>query len=183
MTIKQFLTSKGYRYLGKGVYQEAYLAPDGTVLKIYKSDERNKFSKAQMSFIDFAEFCKKNPNNPFLPYFFGWETFKWRENLYLQIKSERLFPINKIDGQLISLLVIPILNGIKPENIKYVIDIDNIGYLIDLLGGLRKSRLFYRTVRNINNIAKEKGYKLDLHYNNFMYGSDGQVVINDPFAF
>ena len=180
ISIKRFLKSKGYQYLDKGVYQEAYLAPDGTVLKIYKPDERNKFSKAQMSFIDFAKFCQKNPNNPFLPYFFGWETFKWGGNLYLQIKSERLFPINKIDGQLISSLVSPILDGIKPENIKYI---DDIGYLIDLLGGLEKSRLFYRTVRKINDIARVKGYRLDLHYNNFMYGSDGQLVINDPFAF
>lgn len=180
MTIKQFLTSKGYRYLGKGVYQEAYLAPDGTVLKVYKSVTKNKFSKQQQSFIDFAKFCRDNPNNPFLPYFFGWETFKWNEKLYLQIKSERLFPIKTDAARLLERLITYIEH---PQQIRVhqFTDLD-IGRLTDILGGVKQSQEFIRTVQKLNNIAEKKGYRLDLHQRNFMYGSDGQVVINDPFA-
>ena len=56
--IKKVMQKQGYKFLGHGQDQDAYLAPDGTILKIfgYETDSRG-MSEGQRSFIDFANFC------------------------------------------------------------------------------------------------------------------------------
>jgi hypothetical protein len=41
--------------------------------------------------------------------------------------------------------------------------------------------LFAQTVKQLSDIGRKKGYGIDLHSGNFMLGSDGEIVINDPF--
>ena len=41
--------------------------------------------------------------------------------------------------------------------------------------------VLHRTLRQLEMIADAKNYRIDLHAGNFMLGSDGQIVINDPF--
>jgi predicted unusual protein kinase regulating ubiquinone biosynthesis (AarF/ABC1/UbiB family) len=39
----------------------------------------------------------------------------------------------------------------------------------------------WKTIESLFQIAKRSGYDLDLHPGNFMLGSDGHIVISDPF--
>ena len=42
-------------------------------------------------------------------------------------------------------------------------------------------KLLWKTLRDLKKIADRKRYVLDLHFKNFMLGSDGHIVISDPF--
>jgi len=94
--IKQELKKKGYKFLGLGVDQMAFLEPGtGYVLKIFGTQEKlrgrpDDFSEDHKMFFIFAEFCMKNKDNPFLPKFFGYESFVYDNKNYLQIRQEKL---------------------------------------------------------------------------------------------
>lgn len=188
--IKKEMIKQGYKFLGHGQDQDAYLAPDGTILKIfgYETDSRG-MSEGQRSFIDFANFCMANPNNPFLPQFGGWKKFEFNGQGYLQIKCERLFEIPDDVGDLLADLVDRI-EIFKPAQaierfMKWEVDNDSnperAGKLITMLGGEQQLMLFAQTVKQLATIGHKKGYGIDLHSGNFMLGSDGEIVINDPF--
>lgn len=192
--IKKVLTQKGYKFLGHGQDQDAYLAPDGTILKIFGFEEgATGLSKGQQSFIDFANFCMDNPDNPFLPQFGGWDQFDFKGQRYLQIKSERLFPADKgkisYVGNRLEDLVDDIVDEGPQKGVEYFLqwgtDDDELyketGAVVTLLGGKENLKLFAKTVAQLSQIARKKGYRLDLHSGNFMLGSDGEIVINDPF--
>lgn len=198
--IKNILKDKGYKYINRGQDQDVYLAPDGTILKIYGYEEGDKFSKSQMSFIDYAKFCKANPNNPFLLQILGWETFQFEGNNYLQIKTERLFPftgIKDVAKQLAQLAEEIARSGARIGLNRFINrslhtslgmpkeyadeKYKNFGILTTLLGGKEGLKIFADTIEKLSKIAKAKGYVLDLHSGNFMLGSDGEIVINDPF--
>jgi len=194
--IKKIMGDKGYKYISRGQDQDVYLSPDGTILKIFGWD-RDKgssgFTRAQGSFIAFANYCKKNPNNQFLPDFSDWATFEFDGKTYLQIKTERLFPLSGDWEYLGNELGIFVDSYIErygaTEGLKVYIDKfegsqirsrDQASLIIMMLGkdGLT---LFAKTVDDLSKIAKQKGYGLDLHSGNFMFGSDSHLVINDPF--
>jgi len=195
--IQKILTQKGYKFLGKGQDQDVYLAPDGTILKIFGYEGGSKgFSKSQQSFVDFANFCMNNPDNPFLPQFGGWETFEFKGQQYLQIKCERLFDFQKSNAgdiaiQLENLASEVQLNGAYmgyKAFMLYRYEIHGsdeqhiaIGSLIALLGGEDEVLFLCKTIEQLSDLARQKGYTFDLHRYNFMLGSDGEIVINDPF--
>ena len=60
-------------------------------------------------------------------------------------------------------------------------EIEALQQIVTLLGGEEECELFWNTCKQLSKIAKSKGYRLDLHSGNFMMGSDGEVVIVDPF--
>ena len=197
--IKDVMQKKGYRHVGSGQDQDVYIAPDGSILKIFGYGEREDdadFSEGQQSFIDFAEFCMKRPNNPFLPKFSDWKQFKFKGNMYLQIKCERLFDFHENSipdvAQSLELLV----HGVSTQNpndavddfLNYYYDNDKsdageaAGKVITLLGGEKNIKLFANTVEQLYQLAHRYGYDFDLHPANFMLSSDGDIVINDPFS-
>jgi hypothetical protein len=188
--IKKEMTKQGYKFLGHGQDQDAYLAPDGTILKIfgYETDSRG-MSEGQRSFIDFANFCMANSNNPFLPQFGGWTKFHFKGQGYLQIKCERLFEVSEDLGEMLADLVDRIELFSPEQAIERFMhwDVDNDSYperageLITMIGGEQQLLLFARTVKQLSIIGRKKGYGIDLHSGNFMLGSDGEIVINDPF--
>ena len=186
--IQPILVKKGYAFLGKGQDQDAYLAPDGTVLKIFGYGPGGKLSQGQQSFKDFADYCMAKPNNPFLPQFGGWEPFDFEGKRYLQIKSERMFDLSKSGliivgarlGQLASLIQ---SNGADRGVNKFLRrhKDEETGKLVSLVGGRQQFLLLATTIEQLAKLANQKGYRLDLHGGNFMIGSDGEIVINDPF--
>lgn len=194
--IKQVLIPKGYKFLGHGQDQDAYLAPDGTILKIFGYEHGSKgFSFAQQSFIDFAQYCMKNPNNPFLPQFGGWSKFEFNGQSYLQIKCERLFDVDRGKTEAIAELLEELsdlvdnygaakgLQKFLYNNIEDGWGDSSIeaGKMLSLLGGEEQLQLFAKTVEDLSKLATAKRYRFDLHSGNFMLGSDGEIVINDPF--
>ena len=100
--IIRVLVDKGFRLMGSGVDQTAFLSPDGQVLKIFGTQSNTMpaqptrgrpdpvFSKDQMMFFTFVKFCESNSTNEFLPKFGGFESFYWDGRVYLQIYQERL---------------------------------------------------------------------------------------------
>lgn len=193
--IKVILKNKGYKYLGRGQDQDVYITPDGSILKIFGYEPRaSGFSRGQRSFIDFANFCQQNSENPFLPQFGGWETFKFEDQLYLQIKCERLFEFKgaeEIATSLESLVEHIRRFGAKKGTARYIRfktdkfsseeAVEKLGKLIMTLGGKKELSLFAATVEDLFKLSLRKGYTFDLHSKNFMLTNEGQIVINDPF--
>jgi hypothetical protein len=187
--IKDILFGKGYKLLGDGADQQAWLAPDGTVLKIfgygtfnYGAIRRGKLSKGQQSFIDYASYCKQNPNNPFLLQILGYEKFRFKNKTYLQIRTERLFPFDGIHD--VAYILSDLVDYIKDFGLKVAWEKEtatNLGILVSLVGGEKELKLLAKTISDLKQIAKSKGYILDLHDGNFLLGGDGEIVINDPF--
>ena len=197
-SIEGILKKKGYKRLGSGVDQTAYLAPDGMILKIFGTSRSSKngsleLTKAQKTFKAFADYCKAHSNNPFLPQFSDWNLFHFKGKPYLQIKMERLFPftggaqgINDLLESLADNAEISNSPKAKERFIKRYSD--SAGYyadafhkLIGLVGEDGFNQL-WDTIYDLGKVAKKIGLgNLDLHSGNFMLGSDGQIVISDPF--
>ena len=196
--ILDIMRKKGYQELGHGQDQIAYLEPgSGMVLKIfgtnYSASGRagsNSLTFAQRTFKAFADFCAANPDNPFLPYFSGWETFEFRGQRYLQIRCERLFKGQKYAK------FFPLLEEIADaaensrNNAKEFLDdlinseysdVVDVGSLLTLLGGEEGFYQLWNTINQLGKIADREGFRVDLHDENFMLGSDGEIVISDPF--
>lgn len=196
--IKKIMTKKGYKYIAHGQDQDAYFAPDGTILKIFGWDRdrgRSGLTKAQDSFVAFANYCKANESNQFLPDFSDWTTFEHKGQTYLQIKCERLFPLSGkweefgdeletfVDGYVsnygakkgVENYINRVVKADHPAN-----DPHEGSILITLLGeeGLAQ---FAKTIEDLSKLASKNRFRLDLHGGNFMFGSDGHIVINDPF--
>ena len=97
--IRREMESKGYKFLGAGVDQAAYLEPKtGKVLKIFGTQyedytDDNGFTREHLMFKHWADYCAKRKGNIFLPKFDGWESFEYEGNKYLQIRMERLAPL------------------------------------------------------------------------------------------
>jgi len=194
------LKKKGYKFLKKGADQQAWLEPGtGLILKIFGTTLNNqgygRLSKAQQSFKDFADYCQKHKDNPFLPNFLGWETFYRGGETYLQIRMERLFPFpNKYWGEWLEEMANAAWNYPNPmtwyaaemsgqDEGDYVPGTAFSEALPELLSHLGEDgfKLLWKTIRDLEKIADRKGYGLDLHSKNFMLGSDGHIVISDPF--
>ena len=197
-SIDGILKKKGYKRLGSGVDQTAYLAPDGMILKIFGTSRSAKngslqLTKAQKTFKAFADYCKAHPNNPFLPQFSDWNMFQYKDKPYLQIKMERLFPfiggaegINDLLENLAEYAEISNSPKAKERFINRYSDsagyyADAFNKLIGLVGEDGFNKL-WDTIYDLKQVAKKVGLgNLDLHSGNFMLGSDGQIVISDPF--
>ena len=188
--IMQVMKSQGYKFLGHGQDQDAYLAPDGTILKIFGYNARvgrNGFTEAQNGFVTFATYCQQNPSNPFLPDFGGWEKFNFKGKQYLQIKCERLFDLKgeweDVGDELENLTGYIENRGVKTglnAFLDHRFDNEDANKLI-LLMGKEGLELFVKTLADIIKIGNAKGFGIDLHGGNFMLGSDGTLVINDPY--
>ena len=200
--IKQALKQKGYKELGHGQDQLVFLEPgSGMILKIFGTNRSqngsagsNGLTFPQQTFKAFADYCAKRPDNQFLPYFSGWETFEFGGQRYLQIRCERLFPGTKyrsIFGLLEEMSSEAALhkNGAKIFLKDKMEDDDDwgeneyerMGQLITMLGGEEQYYLLWKTLSELGDIADRGGFHVDLHDENFMLGSDGHIVISDPF--
>ena len=203
--ISKILTQKGYTFLGKGQDMHAWLEPNtGLILKIFgaQNEAPGKLTRAQQSFKDFADYCQANPDNPFLPQFYGWETFQFEDETYLQIRIERLFSLGSqgLQGWGYSLEAMSeaadanpteqgkanFVRNYVPETLPDG-ETDNIGdgsvEMLELLTHLGEEgfNTLWKTLCDLVMIGRKKRYILDLHDKNFMVGNDGHIVISDPF--
>jgi hypothetical protein len=110
---------------------------------------------------------------------------------------ERLFPLYKSDADTDRGVALAIIADTVRENpsdnafdiLRYITAFadeksDKVRQAYyELLSYLGKSGFvqLVKTIRDLNNIARANGYILDLHFRNFMYSSDGDIVIADPF--
>lgn len=210
------LVKKGYKKLGVGVDQTAFLEPKtGLVLKIFGMQPgtgTRKFSNDQKMFIFWADYCKSNVSNPFLPKFTGWETFDFNGEKYLQIRMERLGKVPSGMSTALEELATDNEVGLwlshSPADAdklraKYkserAANIGNDSYYnqwykkqMDDPGRVAHSelaillgedyKLLLKTLEDIFKIAKTKQWGYDLHAGNFMVRRDGTPVIVDPWV-
>lgn len=212
--ITRVMTKKGYKLLGSGVDQTAFLEPGtGQVLKIFGTQPgtgTERYSKDQLMFIYWANYCAAYKNNPFLPKFSGWETFDWKGNKYLQIRMERLGPLPDGWAQALSELAGDNYTYEKDEyeaereRNKQIADraaqigTDNRdswwgkkrersqaqvahNELVIQLGREGYDRLLH-TLEDLFKTSRKKGWGYDLHGGNFMIRNDSTPVIVDPWV-
>ena len=181
--IRKALEAKGYRRLGKGVDQEAYLEPGGkTVLKIFGTQgNQNKLSADQKMFAKWADFCQRNSDNPFLPKFSGWETFEFKGKLYLQIRTEFLKPSGEL-GYAISVLG-RVLDSGRSDYYSLEKDFPSEYKRVSMAVGEQNVPLLLNTLLElIHKTQKKKSYNWDLHAGNIMWRPNGTPVLNDPYV-
>tara|TARA_R110000868_G_scaffold159061_5_gene387534 strand:+ start:4251 stop:4829 length:579 start_codon:yes stop_codon:yes gene_type:complete len=183
--MKMLLIGKGYKWLGAGVDQDVFLEKStGMVLKVFPA-ARVRNTSANIAFINY---CLDNPDNEFLPTFTGWTRFEYNSRQYLQIRTERLFPLKDheleyglewmaetANAYSINSLKTPKLQNSGPKIIR---DSNLLSMTLDE-EGVHK---LWKTLIALRLLGLKLGVnRLDLHGGNFMHGSDGQIVINDPF--
>jgi hypothetical protein len=183
--IRKALAKKGYRVLGAGVDQEAYLEPNGkTVLKIFGTQgNTKKLSADQKMFAKWADFCQRNSDNPFLPKFSGWETFNFKGELYLQIRTEFLKPSGEL-GRAIALLGSVLDYGIADYYTLQTNRATDREYkrVSKAVGEQNVPLLLNTLLELIHKTQKKKNYNWDLHAGNIMMRPNGQPVLNDPYV-
>lgn len=189
------LKRKGYQFLGSGVDQTAFSEPDtGLVLKIFGTQQgtgqfgdKIVFSNDQKMFFKWAEFCMKNKNNPFLPKFYGFESFIFNGQTYLQIRQERLKSIGEL-GWRISHMTdridsVDISSSTKKDAIETIKTSASVSFS-ELSNGIGQDKVvkLLATVFDLYKIAQKNGYRWDLHGANYMMRDDGTPVIVDPWV-
>jgi hypothetical protein len=199
--INDTLINKGYQYLGQGVDQIAYLEPStGQVLKIFGADKTSFFeSSGHKMFKIWADYCKHNSNNPFLPKYSGWAKFEFDGDTYLQIRMEQLgkFPYNW-DSALGELAFLAADSDITAHDIMTSVanwqnDDITLGYrTLNSASALALTELIvhvgetgfvqlYNTIVQLETIARKYDWSMDLHNDNFLIRNDGTPVIVDPW--
>jgi hypothetical protein len=119
-----YLAKKGYKKLGAGVDQTAYLEPGtGYVLKVFGTQGGESFSPDHKMFFDWAKYCMKNSGNPFLPRFGGYDSFVLDGDRYLQIRQEPLQPAGRM-GVILEIMA----NAVEDENIA---DLDELSDYVE----------------------------------------------------
>jgi hypothetical protein len=187
--IERILAKKGYKKLGAGVDQTAYLEPGtGLVLKVFGTQGGESFSADHKMFFAWAKYCMKNSSNPFLPHFGGYDSFVLDGDRYLQIRQEPLKPLGVV-GHVLELLATAIEEDgirtleeaeefVKDFNKRYVPALEKLKQQLGP-GGLD---LMFSTMLKLYLVGKKNSWNFDLHAGNFMRRADGTPVIVDPWA-
>jgi len=189
--IRSALEAKGYQYLGQGVDQTAYLEPStGLVLKVFGTQGKTDFSPDQKMFFTWYEYCEQNKTNPFLPRFYGHDSFMWNNNRYLMIRTE---PLKKTQGPIrfalddLGRLIRNWFTQFKNLTVKGFMNSMQRNYpkeyaLLEKKLGVEGMTLIVTTLDELWKLGKSRGYHWDMHGGNFMQRSDGTPVINDPWV-
>lgn len=186
------LIDKGYKFLGAGIDQSAYLEPGtGQVLKIFRSGRSTGAqSKEQQMAIRWINYCKQHEDNPFLPKYSGWSEFELEGDWYLQIRMERLLNSGLRWENAVSAMAdyaeeaVVDLSNSDDEFDQFISDLDDENKpAVELLISLGDDiKLLWDTLVDIIKIAERNGYGSDLHAGNIMIHADGTPVIIDPWV-
>jgi hypothetical protein len=187
--VERILTKKGYKKLGAGVDQTAYLEPGtGLVLKVFGTQGGESFSPDHKMFFTWAKYCMANSKNPFLPKFGGYESFVLDGDRYLQIRQELLKPAGRV-GRLLALFseVLDDEGSSTLQDAEDYVAESYPSYIPDLQKlkkqlGPKGLQLLFSTMLTVYRTSTRRGYTFDLHAGNFMVRSDGTPVIVDPWV-
>jgi len=188
------LEEKGYKFLGAGVDQAAFVEPGtGHILKIFGTQEQGNtggFSPDQQMFFKWYAFCEANKKNPFLPRFYGHESFVWKDSRsgqdhrYLQIRTERLERLGGIPYHL-NYFTDLLEKNLTFANALKIFEKDHAGHAEEVRDyvGENRYQLLMKTIYNVDKIAKTNGWGSDIvGSGNIRQRSDGTPVINDPWV-
>ena len=191
--IRKYLERRGYKYLGKGVDQMAFLEPGtGYVLKVFGTshDETNgNFTEEHHMFKVWVEYCERNKSNPMIPKIFGWEAFEYNDQKHLQIRMEKLSPLDaKLGDGISEMAYYSNINSNPEAREKFYQDMMNQTHkhknVSDLVTKVGKDRLelYWKTLRDLSKLRQQYNFGWDTKPDNFMKRSNGDIVLVDPFA-
>lgn len=180
LTVKQkfinYFTDKGYKMIGEGRDQIAFLSPRNTVLKVLGLGDTAR----QQAVEHYVEFFEHNQRNPFYPKIYNSQRFIFEGDSYFLYETEYLNYVSNEDDTLDWLEHYLNLLGTDPVDAQEYIETngvpDDIGE--DQLHGLTQS-----TEDIIEYLAGPKGYMMDLsNIENIRRRGDGHLVIVDPIS-
>lgn len=201
--IDNVMKQAGYRHLGSGVDAHVWTKDTGSVIKLLipTSDD---LSTAERTFLDFYNFVQKNQGNQFLPKFIkiqgtAFERFEIDGEPFLQISLEKLDPLPKqtpIEG-IIWLMSDDAADGRpwsetfnlmrKARHPKwkwfdgYDVIYHDVAEMMGMSGAKEYYGQLYKTMQQLVQLGKKRGYGWDLHTENVMQRNDGTPVITDPW--
>jgi hypothetical protein len=134
-----------------------------------------------------AKFCQKNPNNPYLPKFSGFEKVNIDGEDYIMMYQERLAHSNGGSEVIAAAIGIAMITKWRKHPIR---GIDPARYqkswnqdVETLKNNSVDVDLFHKTCAQLLELADRYGYDYDLNNpQNIMLRSNGQPVIVDPWA-
>lgn len=195
------MKQKGYKILGKGADKAAFIDSSNNVIVIVGPIDENNHTRGEL-FIDWAKFCQKRKNNPYLPNIIGFTKFDAPNGAnFIQIKMEKLFPVVKNLGAETEAVLDEIAELAKKSfgNLKkfqkFLDDFISDGKTWmnqktkdtnsmgtgKVLMHISDFELFATTLFEIIKEGMKLGYTIDLHDANYMLSSDGELVIVDPW--
>lgn len=188
--LRSDLEQKGYRYLDAGIDQEAYLAPDGSIFKIF--GRSNDPDESHRMFGVWYDFCEKNKHSHLVPHFLKYRRFRsdYDGKVYLQIKMERLFKLpNHLEAEFEDMIGHIVRNSLEDfldymsdekQNFSKTKNTSSRKY--ELLATIESAEELWKMVRELKQIARLDGnWALDLHSQNVMLDDQGMLVIVDPW--
>lgn len=194
--VSHALSKAGYKKIGAGLDAMVWTKDAGTVSKIIvPANQQDNIE----SFVSFYKVCMKNSHLPTLPKFYEVEgepylRFSLSGAKFAQFNMEKLkkIPTNSIDEfvvWLMSDLAMKSIDWSKAQ--KSLFDPDSyIGEngeaIVNKLKKIGKERLdyyrlLYNTMIKLRRKSKKLGYDWDLHTENVMMRSNGDLVITDPW--
>lgn len=191
--IRQELENQGYKFLGAGMDQQAYLEPGtGQVLKIFGTQSAtlgsggSKLSKDQKMFVYWANFCTEHSDNKFLPRFSGFERFIYDHHTYFQIRMEKLEHLHNQVGRVLWDLSCFIRRNDEleiPQLMTHFSTAHDLYYrqILNYMDPMELADLA-STIRTLFEIGSDRGWTLDLHEQNYMVRPDNTIVIVDPWT-
>ena len=190
--IQKELKRQGYKFLGAGLDQQAWLAKDGTIIKIFGTSnvKGGTLSKNHKMFIEWKKFCDTWKNKTHLvPHHIEYSTFMYGGKTYLQIRMERLFDLTpEIESFIESVVSFAEAANTKGAFLhvleKKASDIYNEWNRrgsIATIGAIEDMGTFYDIIKALAKKADQNGWDLDLHSGNLMLDDEGRLVIIDPW--
>jgi hypothetical protein len=183
--IAQHMKSLGYNHIGAGKDQTTWISPDGSVVKIFGTQRGQKgWTEDHRMFATWVQYCRKHAANPYIPKFSGWRSFQYPEGSgqrYLQIKMERLTPIrDRTQRAVLEQFSHAVENSRSFDSLKGVVA-GRLGAEFVTKSPLFRDTVLFDTVKELNDMADQRGWILDLHGGNFMRRGQ-QVIIVDPWV-
>ena len=172
-----YFTQRGYKMLGEGRDQLAFLTPRGTVLKIvgHGSPQRQQMIE------DYVEFFKRNHRNPYYPNIYNSQEFTHEGETYFIYETEFLKPVSS-EGSIIEYIE----DLMKSMHTAHPSAFRKNRPLPPGLSEEEVDGLVGATEDIVEHLIVPKGYdlnSLDLsNIENIRRRADGQLVIVDPIG-
>ena len=191
----EIMNKRGYRLLGHGVEKAAFINSKHEVIVLVSGDKTSRDTA-----IKWFKYCQRNNNNPHLPTvidFADFADFTFKSDFggtekYLQVKLEKLFELSESKNHMLGYACeetaefAEFASGSRSKKIaevkshieKRVKDDQKFQYMVSLIDDID---YFIDTLIDVIEYGESNGFTQYLHEGNFMLGSDGNLVITDPW--
>jgi hypothetical protein len=186
----------GYSKIGSGADSTIWAKDASHVIKILMPEDAG--SRAVEVFKKFYEFCQARPDIPCLPVFNEYNTIDVLDKEYIQIDMERLYPVKKntFEEAMIWYLSDYVANGAVWEQVKQELSdphpwinshwpskANKLAQTVQELSSQDESawNLLYSVMAMLYKTGRINKLGWDLHTENVMRRSNGQLVIIDPW--